>query len=79
MYETREALAAVLGIAAGLLFVTYPGLVLRVQTAGTRPDRQPGPTGQTPELGGVWYWLIRGIGAVMLVGGLYFAARPWVG
>jgi len=78
MYETREALAAVLGIAAGLLFVVYPRLVLRVQTAGTRPDRQPGPAGETPDLSSGWYWLIRGVGAVMLVGGLYFAARPWL-
>lgn len=79
MYGLREALAAVLGVGMGLMFVVYPGLVLRVQTAGTRPDRQPGPGGQTRDLGGMWYWLIRGVGVVMLVGGMYFAARPWIG
>lgn len=73
MAGIREILAAVLGIIAGLFFVAYPRLVLRVQTAGTRPDRQPGPTGEGGDLGGMWYWIIRAVGAVMLVGGLYFA------
>jgi hypothetical protein len=76
MWELREALAAVLGVALGVLFVAFPGLVVRIQTAGTRPDRQPGPTGEAPTDMGVWYWLIRGLGALFILGGLYFAVRP---
>lgn len=75
MAGVREFLAAVLGIVAGVFFVAFPGIVLRVQTAGTRPDRQPGPTGESPDLDGLWYWVIRAVGAVMLVGGLYFASQ----
>lgn len=76
MWETREALSAVLGIAVGLVFIAYPGLIIRVQTAGTRPDRQPGPDGDSPSEGGLWFWMIRGLGAVFLLGGLYFALHP---
>lgn len=78
MWELREALAAILGVGLGLLFVAFPGLVIRIQTAGTRPDRQPGPTGESPGDIGMWYWLIRGLGALFILGGLYFAVRPLV-
>lgn len=78
MWELREALSAILGVAVGLVFVAYPGIVLRVQTAGTRPDRQPGPDGETHLDGGVWYWMICALGVVFLLGGVYFAVRPFL-
>ncbi|MFB6112251.1 MAG: hypothetical protein ABEJ35_06925 [Halobacteriaceae archaeon] len=78
MYGLREALAAVLGVIVGLFFIAYPGVVLRVQTAGTRPDRQPGPGGDPITEGGPWLWLIRAVGILLLVGGAYFAVRPLV-
>lgn len=78
MYGLREALAAVLGVGVGLFFIAYPNVVIRVQTAGTRPDRQPGPAGEAPTSGSVWVWLIRGLGIVFVLGGLYFAVRPLV-
>jgi hypothetical protein len=70
----RVALAAVLGIAVGALMVAFPEVVIRVQTAGSRPDRQPGPAGEG-NVGGLWTNAIRVIGALFLLGGLYFASR----
>lgn len=77
MYGLREALAAILGVGVGLFFIAYPEVVIRVQTAGTRPDRQPGPTGEAPSSGGMWTWLIRGMGILFVLGGAYFALRPF--
>lgn len=73
----RVALAAVLGIAVGALMVAFPEVVIRVQTAGSRPDRQPGPAGGA-SVGGLWTAAIRVIGAAFLLGGLYFASRFFV-
>ncbi|WP_323676035.1 hypothetical protein [Halorubellus sp. PRR65] len=69
-----EALSAVLGVAFGALMVAYPGVVLAVQTAGTRPDRQPGPTGDAPTGSSVWETLIRVAGVGFVLAGLYFAS-----
>ena len=73
MTGLREVLAAALGIGFGALLVAFPEPVIRVQTAGTRPDRQPGPGG-----GGVsrrWRILIRLLGVAFVVGGAFFAYR----
>ncbi|NHN43249.1 hypothetical protein G9C85_16655 [Halorubellus sp. JP-L1] len=69
-----EALAAALGVAFGALMVAYPGVVLAVQTAGTRPDRQPGPGGDAPTDDGVWETLIRVVGVGFVLAGVYFAS-----
>lgn len=69
-----EALAAILGVAFGALMVAYPGVVLAVQTAGTRPDRQPGPNGEAPGDGGVMETLVRVVGVGFVLAGLYFAS-----
>jgi hypothetical protein len=70
-----EALAAVLGIAFGAFMIAYPGVVLAVQTAGTRPDRQPGPAGEDAATdGGIWETLIRVSGVAFVLAGLYFAS-----
>jgi hypothetical protein len=69
-----EALAALLGVAFGALMIAYPGVVLAVQTAGTRPDRQPGPNGEAPGGGGVMETLVRVVGVGFVLAGLYFAS-----
>jgi hypothetical protein len=69
-----EALSAVLGVGVGLVMLAYPGVVLAVQTAGTRPDRQPGPTGDAPTEGDNWELLVRVLGGGFVLGGLYFAS-----
>lgn len=94
MYELREALAAVLGVLVGVLFVAYPGLVARLHTVGRMPrDRggrwgDPGPVarddggdqdeGENGSGLGWLLWLFRGVGALFVLGGLYFAARPFL-
>lgn len=40
MPGTRELLAIVLGVILGLVAIAYPGALLSIQTAGTRPDRR---------------------------------------
>lgn len=69
-----EALSAVLGVAFGALMVAKPGVVLAVQTAGTRPDRQPGPGGDAPTEGSIWETVIRVGGVAFVLAGLYFAS-----
>ena len=69
-----EALAAVLGVGFGAFMLAYPGVVLAVQTAGTRPDRQPGPDGETPGGGGVMETVVRVVGGGFVLAGLYFAS-----
>lgn len=74
-----EALSAVLGIGFGAFMLAYPGIVLQVQTAGTRPDRRRGPTGDAPTgdaptEGDRWELLVRVLGGVFVLGGLYFAS-----
>jgi len=69
-----EALAALLGVAFGALMLAYPGVVLAVQTAGTRPDRQPGTGGDAPSDGGWMRTLVRVAGVAFVLAGLYFAS-----
>lgn len=77
MYGLREALAAVLGVGFGLFVLAYPNLLLRAWSMH-RPDRQPGPTGQTATDAGVLVWVIRAVGVFFVLGGLFFAVRPLV-
>ena len=69
-----EALSAVVGVAFGAFMIAKPGIVLAVQTAGTRPDRQPGPSGDAPTEGSIWETLIRVAGVGFVLAGLYFAS-----
>jgi hypothetical protein len=69
-----EALAAILGVGFGALMVAYPGVVLAVQTGGTRPDRQPGPGGDAPTGNGLWETLVRVVGIGFVLAGFYFAS-----
>lgn len=69
-----EALSAILGVAFGALMIAYPDVVLAVQTAGTRPDRQRGPGGEAATDGDNWERLVRLLGVGFVGGGLYFAS-----
>ena len=40
MPGVRELLAIVLGVLMGVVAIVYPGVLLSIQTAGTRPDRR---------------------------------------
>lgn len=42
MAGIRELLAIALGVLLGLVAITFPDTLVRIQTAGTRPDRQDG-------------------------------------
>lgn len=74
MAGLTEALAAVLGVAFGALMIAYPGVVLQVQTAGTRPDRQPGPGGEAASDAGWMRNFVRIGGVLFVLAGLYFAS-----
>jgi|GEM_PF-1068049 hypothetical protein len=74
MAGLTEALAAVLGVGFGAFMIAYPEVVLQVQTAGTRPDRQPGPDGESPGGGGTMQIIVRAGGVLFVLAGLYFAS-----
>jgi len=67
MAGLTEALAAILGVGFGALMVAYPGVVLAVQTAGTRPDRRRGA-------GGRMETVVRVVGVASVLAGLFFAS-----
>ena len=71
MAVTRELLAAVLGIALGAVFVAFPSVIVRVHTVGRGPHDHHGEFG-THEIDAKWLWLVRAIGAVGILFGIYF-------
>lgn len=66
MASTRELLAIGLGVLVGLAALLFPGVLLRVHTAGTRPDRQNG-YGQGGVTSDRAVLLVRLLGAAVLV------------
>lgn len=70
--DLRTLAAAVLGIGVGVLFVAAPDTVVQVQTAGRVPSERHGEYG-TDATAGRWRRLVQTIGAVFVLGGLYFA------
>jgi hypothetical protein len=74
MAGLTEALAAILGVGFGALMVAYPGVVLAVQTAGTRPDRRRGAGGGAPGDGGRMETVVRVVGVASVLAGLFFAS-----
>jgi hypothetical protein len=71
----RQALAAVLAVALGVVLITYPEALVRVHTVGRVPGDRGGSYGEDGTLDARWQWLIRGLGAVCVVLGLYFASQ----
>ncbi|USZ66860.1 hypothetical protein NGM10_08960 [Halorussus salilacus] len=71
--DLRTLLAAVLGVGLGLFFVAYPGVVIRVHSAGRTPTGRDGEYGDeaTPAR---WRRLVRLVGVGLALAGLYFAS-----
>ena len=78
MVDLRTLLAAVLGVGLGALLVAYPEAVIRAQTAGRLPHDQGGEYGgsSVPDR---WRRLVRLLGVVVLVVGVYFGATVLLG
>lgn len=74
MADLRTALAAVLGVALGLVLLAYPSAVIRVQTVGRLPHDRGGEYGQHMEAPERWLWVVRGIGALLVLAGLFFGS-----
>lgn len=72
MVDTRTVLAAVLGIGLGLVLVAFPAAVIQVQTVGRLPHDRGGEYGSAAEPPERWLLLVRGIGVVLVLAGLYF-------
>jgi hypothetical protein len=71
----REAIAAVLGVAVGLLLVAYPAAIVRIHTAGRVPDGRHGDYGTDGAPPATWLWLVRAIGAVAILVALFIGYR----
>jgi hypothetical protein len=77
MADPRTLLAAVLGVALGVLCLVYPEALIRAQTVGRLPHdaggeygrSEGGPGGSSARI----RWLVRLLGVVALAGGGYFA------
>jgi hypothetical protein len=80
MVDARTLAAAVLGIALGVVCLTAPETIVRVQTAGRLPSDRYGRSGEDAdddgsEAGGFptrWIRLVQAVGVALLVGGSYF-------
>jgi hypothetical protein len=72
MVDTRTLLAAVLGVALGLLLLAAPGTVIRAQTTGRLPSDRSGEYGRAGEVPRRWRLLVRVVGLAVLALGLYF-------
>jgi hypothetical protein len=74
MVDVRTVLAAVLGIGLGALLVAYPEAIVRAHTAGRVPHDRGGAYGEEAALPDRWRLVVRVLGAVVLVAGVYFGA-----
>jgi len=68
----RELIAAVLAVGLGIVFILSPATIVQVHTAGRIPDRhgEYGADGAPAR----WLWVVRAVGAALLLAGIYFAA-----
>jgi hypothetical protein len=71
--DLRTLLAAVLGVGLGLFLVAYPGAVVRAQTAGRVPRDRRGEYGSDAASEGRWRRVVRAVGLVVTLVGVYFA------
>ncbi len=79
MTDLRTFIAAVLGVGLGALLVAYPEVVIRAQTAGRVPHDRGGEYGSASSISDRWRWLVRLLGVVVLVMGVYFGATVLLG
>lgn len=71
----RQALAAVVAVALGAVLIVYPEALVRVHTVGRVPHDRGGKYGEDASLSAHWRWVIRAVGVVCIVLGLYFASQ----
>jgi hypothetical protein len=69
---SRELVAAALGVGLGLLLVVYPDAMIRSFLAGRSPQGRHGEYGTEGLPDEKWRWLVRGLGAVVVLAGLAF-------
>jgi len=74
MVDVRTLLAAVLGVALGLVFVAAPDLIVRVHTTGRRPQDRRGEYGGDPEITDRWRRVVQAVGVGSILAGLYFGS-----
>jgi hypothetical protein len=72
MVDVRTVLAAVLGVALGVVLVAAPDAVIRVQTAGRLPSDRGGEYGSDAAVPTHWRRLVQVVGVGSLLLGLYF-------
>lgn len=72
--DPRTLLAAVLGVALGLLLVAAPGLVVRAHTVGRAPHDRGGGYGEDGSPSGRVRRLVQAVGVAVALFGLYLGA-----
>jgi len=70
--DARSLLAAVLGVLLGVVLVAFPDAVIRVQLAGRLPHDRGGEYGADDELAARWRLVVRALGVLLVLAGLYF-------
>lgn len=66
MADVRTLLAIALGVILGTVALAFPRTLIRIQTAGTRPDRQGG-YGQGGTVSDLAVLVVRVLGGIALV------------
>lgn len=74
MVDLRTALAAVLGIGLGALLIAFPEVAIRAHTAGRLPHDRGGKYGKESSPPDRWLLVVRALGVVVFLGGVYFGA-----
>jgi len=72
--DYRTLLAAVLGVGLGAVMVAFPEAVVKVHTAGRRPHDRHGEYGTNESGHERYHRLVRGLGVVVALAGVYFGA-----
>lgn len=70
MADLRTVLAAVLGVGLGVVLIAAPGLVVRMHTMGRVPRDRGGKYGADASVPDRWLWVVRAVGALVLLVGL---------
>lgn len=70
--DARSLLAAAIGVLLGAALVAFPDAVVRAKTAGRLPRDRGGAYGTDGDLPGRWRLVVRAVGVLLVVAGLYF-------
>jgi len=74
----RELLAAVLSIGLGVFFIAFPEAIIQIHTAGRYPNGRHGEYGTDGDSSRKWQLVVRGVGVLAIVVGLWIAAQQYV-